>query len=343
MCSRSSKWGSSARTGRSEHGLEGLQRLWYRPRLTMNSSAATSKPRLLVIGNFDGVHLGHQAVLDRALRESIPQGLTPTVLTFDPHPAVVLGHEAPTALTLHADKVRLLRDLDPALEVVTWPFTRELAAYSPEQFADLVLARALSARVVVVGQNFRFGRGRAGDLSVLGALGDKLGFVARSEPLRGDSTGPYSSTRIRQALDDGDVGGAAALLGRAHFASGVVERGDGRGQALGFPTANLGQVGVAVPADGVYAGLADWGEGPKPCVMNIGARPTFTTVRALEVHVLDCRPDLYGVGLTVHFHTRLREVRRFGSIDELVRQIREDIQHARRLPLSGTPFPDAQP
>ena len=289
-------------------------------------------PRLLVIGNFDGVHLGHRAVLGRALNEATAQALTPTVLTFDPHPAVVLGREAPTILTLYEDKIRLLKAVDPALEIVTWPFTRELAASSPEAFAEAVLVRALSARIVVVGQNFRFGHGRAGDLALLGTLGDKLGFSARSEPLQGDADGPYSSTRVRQSLDRGDVAGAAALLGRSHFATGTVQRGDGRGKELGFPTANLGDVGVAVPGDGVYAGVADWGEGPRRCVMNIGQRPTFTTTRALEVHVLGAAPELYGEKLTVHFHARLRDTRRFGSIPELVQQIGADIELARGLP-----------
>lgn len=295
----------------------------------MISSAATALPRLLVIGNFDGVHLGHRAVLRRALGEAAAQGLAPTVLTFDPHPAVVLGREAPTILTLHEDKIRLLEAVDPSLDIVTWPFTRELAASSPEEFAETVLVRALSARIVVVGQNFRFGRGRSGDLGLLGTLGEKLGFVARSEPLQGDGDGVYSSTRVRQALDRGDVLGAKSVLGRSHFATGVVVRGDGRGKKLGFPTANLGEVGVAVPGDGVYAGVADWGEGPKACVMNIGPRPTFDATRALEVHIIDSAPDLYGEKLTVHFQARLRGTRRFDTIPELVRQIGEDIAQAR--------------
>jgi riboflavin kinase/FMN adenylyltransferase len=306
----------------------------------MISSAAHSMPRLLVIGNFDGVHLGHRAVLGRALSEAFAQDLVPTVLTFDPHPAIVLGREAPTILTLHEDKIRLLQAVDPRLEIVTWPFTRELAASSPEEFAAAVLVQALSARIVVVGQNFRFGRGRSGDLALLGALGEKLGFIARSEPLQGDGEGAYSSTRVRQALERGDVATATALLGRNHFASGVVERGDGRGRQLGFPTANLGQVGVAVPGDGVYAGLADWGEGMRRCVMNIGQRPTFTTARALEAHILGPARDLYGEKLTVHFHARLRDTRRFDDIEDLKKQIDDDIARALSLAI---PFPDAAP
>lgn len=301
----------------------------------MISRTLTEKPRLLVIGNFDGVHLGHRAVLDRALREARVQDLAPSVLTFDPHPAVVLGREAPPMLTLHEDKVRLLSRLDPALEVVTWRFTPELAASSPEEFAREVLVRALSARIVVVGQNFRFGRGRSGDLAVLGRLGEELGFSARSEPLQGDAEGPYSSTRIRQALDAGDVAGASALLGRDHFVSGTVQAGDGRGKQLGFPTANLAGIAVAVPGDGVYAGLADFGEGPRLAVMNIGTRPTFTQGRAFEVHVVSGAPDLYGQKLTVHFHARLRATQRFAGIPELTAQIAADVAAARRLSIPG--------
>lgn len=304
-------------------------------RTKMSSSPGASRPRLLVIGNFDGVHLGHQAVLGHALREAAAQELVPTVLTFDPHPAVVLGRAAPIILTAHEDKVRLLRALDPKLEVVTWTFTRELAASSPEEFAEEVLVKALSARIVVVGQNFRFGRARSGDLERLHQLGQRLGFAARSEPLQGDAAGPYSSTRVREALGRGDVRGAAALLGREHFLSGVVARGDGRGRTLGFPTANLVEVSVAVPADGVYAGLADWGDGPRLAVMNIGGRPTFTSVRALEVHVVGAAPDLYGQKLTVHFHERLRDTQRFASIEDLVRQIGLDVEHAQKLALPG--------
>jgi len=295
-----------------------------------------------VIGNFDGVHRGHQAVLGRALREAAAHGLVPTVLTFDPHPALVLGRDAPPFLTSHEDKVRLLRELDPALEVVTWTFSRELAASSPEEFARTVLVDALSARIVVVGQNFRFGHGRSGDLERLHELGRDLGFVARSEPLQGDAAGPYSSTRVREALEQGDVRGAAALLGRDHFLSGVVMRGDGRGRKLGFPTANLGGVSVAVPADGVYAGLADFGEGARLAVMNIGGRPTFTNVRALEVHVVGAAPDLYDKRLTVHFRERLRATRRFDSVEDLVRQIGADVEHAQKLSIA-VPFPAERP
>jgi len=308
----------------------------------MSSSPGASRPRLLVIGNFDGVHLGHQAVLNRALREAEEQGLAPTVLTFDPHPAVVLGREAPTILTLHEDKVRLLRNLSPLLEVVTWPFTRELAATLPREFAEQVLVHALSARIVVVGQNFRFGRGRSGDLALLGRLGEELGFVARSEALQGDDDGPYSSTRVRAALDSGDVALARRLLGRCHFVSGVVLRGDGRGRGLGFPTANVGGVAVAVPADGVYAGWADWGLGPRLCVMNVGGRPTFTSTRALEVHIVGSAPDLYDQALTVHFHERLRETRRFDGAAALVRQIGEDVARAQLLEMPVL-FPAAAP
>ena len=190
-----------------------------------------------MIGNFDGVHLGHRAVLDTCNAEAQALGLASLALTFDPHPSVVLGRGALPVLTPLARKLELLGRACPGLTVVVEPFTRELAGLSPAAFAERMLHEALGARIVVVGKNFRFGLGRAGDLGTLEELGRALGFEARAETLRGDREGVYSSSRIRAALAAGDLVTAERLLGRPHALSGTVVRGAGRGRTIGVPTA----------------------------------------------------------------------------------------------------------
>ncbi len=304
--------------------------------MASDQRTAAASRRLLVIGNFDGVHLGHQAVLGEAVYEADARGLRPTVLTFDPHPAAVLGRPTRPMLTTSQQKKELLRQLEPSLEVVILEFDHHLAALTPEQFARRILKERLNAKVVVVGQNFRFGRGRAGDLQVLERLGKELGFVARAEPLRGDESGPFSSTRIRQALEAGDVAGAARLLGRPHLVFGRVERGDQRGRTLGFPTANLEEIPVAIPAEGVYFGWAhSSGLESKEAVVNIGTRPTVGRPSAVEVHLLDYEGDLYGQELSVELLGRLRPVQRFADVQQLKLQIGKDIDRARELMASG--------
>jgi riboflavin kinase/FMN adenylyltransferase len=297
-----------------------------------------ARGRLVVIGNFDGVHLGHRAVVDHALREAAAKGLTPTVLTFDPHPSQVLTGHSPPLLTDITRKSALLSSLHPRLEVRVMPFTLELAGFSPERFAKDVLSAELDARVVVVGRGFRFGAARAGDLDVLRRLGEQLGFEARSEPLLGDEQGAFSSTRIRAALAAGDVAEAGRLLGRPHRLTGRVVVGDRRGRTLGFPTANLEHVAAMLPADGVYAGYAVLEEATAerpasrfPAVASLGARPTVDRPRSAEVHLLDGEFDLYGHELSLDLCHRLRGVVRFSSVDALAAQIAEDVEQARAL------------
>jgi len=302
---------------------------------------------LVAIGNFDGVHRGHRAVIALAVERARALGLAPLVLTFHPHPHVVFGRGDPLVLTPLERKVELLRRLDPALRVVVEPFTTELAALSAERFVDEVLVSALGAGAVVVGPDFRFGRGRTGDFARLAALGAARGFVAIAPPTAGDAAGPFSSTRARQAIVAGDVVAAADVLGRPHGLTGRVARGDGRGRSLGTPTANLTDLPEVLPADGVYAGLVDQvtedGAAVRLAlgVMNLGVRPTMGAGRSVEVHLLDLDRDLVGARLRVHLVARLREERRFPSREDLAAQIARDVAAARALLGGYAPDPDA--
>lgn len=293
------------------------------------------EPTLVAIGNFDGVHGGHRAVLAAASAEARALGLSLLVMTFHPHPAEVLGRGVQPVLTPLERKVELLSALDPALRVVVEPFTKALAAMSPRAFAEELLVGALRAKVVVVGQNFRFGRDRVGDLPLLTTLGDQFGFEARVEPLSQDAAGPISSSRIRAAIAAGDLASAERWLGRPHAVSGVVVRGDGRGRTIGVPTANLDSVVEAKPPHGVYACLVDRigddgvGVSLGTGVANIGNRPTMAAGFSVEAHLHDFDGDLYGARLRFHLVERIRDERKFESLEALVTQIRRDIETAR--------------
>ena len=291
------------------------------------------KSTVVMIGNFDGVHRGHQAVLRQGRALADARSLSSLVLTFDPHPNEVLGRGAPPRLSTLGRRVELL-GRHGADEIVVEPFTNALAQRSPEEFAEELLASRLGAKAVVVGRNFRFGKGRAGDLTTLKTLGDKLGFEALAADVSGDSGGPFSSTRVREAIAQGDLSEATKVLSRPHAISGLVVKGDRIGRTLGFPTANIGVVYEAMPPRGVYAVAVDTIEGaPRALglgVMNIGMRPTVdgTTLR-VEVHVLDVDRDLYGVLLRVHIVQRLRNEQKFSDMALLRAQIAEDVGLAR--------------
>ena len=298
-------------------------------------------PTVVTIGNFDGVHRGHRLVLDRARAAAGALGphVPVVVVTFEPHPMAVLAPErAPVALTTVAQRSRLLAATGHE-HVLVLPFDRSMAAWSPEEFVRRVLVDTLHAAVVVVGANFRFGHRASGDVDTLRQLGGRLGFTVDGLDLVGGDP-PWSSTVVRQALDRGDVEAAAAVLGRPHSVEGVVVEGDHRGRALGYPTANVPTSGmVAVPADGVYAGtlqrLDDEGDQntapPLPAAISVGTNPTFGGVeRRVESYVLD-RDDLelYGVLVRVDFLVRLRGQIRFDGVDDLVRQMAEDVERTR--------------
>lgn len=287
-------------------------------------------PSVVVIGNFDGVHRGHQAVLRQARTLADARGLRCVVLTFDPHPSEVLGRGVPPRLTTLARRVELLRE-GGATDVAVEPFTTELAAWSPERFAKELLTERLGAHVVVVGSNFRFGNKRAGDMSTLRALGPACGFEAVAADVAGDDEGPFSSTRVRDAIAAGEVARAADVLGRPHALSGVVEHGDARGRTIGFPTANLGQVTEMLPPHGVYAVRVHTSSGAHGGVMNLGVRPTVDGLSLrVEAHLFDFEGDLYGATLRASLVARLRGEQKFAGLAELQAQIAKDAEAARK-------------
>lgn len=302
---------------------------------TANSAnSSPSQSRLVVIGNFDGVHLGHRAVLESAMVRAQVDGLTLCVLTFDPHPAAVLSGKTRPVLTTTARKSKILREAFPGLEVVVQHFDAALAALNPREFVEQILVQRLKARAILVGENFRFGKNRTGDLSTLRELGRELGFEARSESLRGDAQGIYSSTRIRELLASGNVAGAAKLLDRPHWVSGQVGTGDQRGRTLGFPTANIGPVLQTLPAEGVYAVEVSLVEGADESLLglgvaHLGARPSVDRPPSFEVHLLDQNIDLYGRTLGIAFVERIRGVEKFADLEALKQQISRDIVAAR--------------
>jgi riboflavin kinase/FMN adenylyltransferase len=305
------------------------------------------QPTLVAIGNFDGVHRGHQAVLAQALDTAPAERLLPLVLTFDPHPAVVVGRGALPALTTLERKIELLCRQGSELAVVIEPFTQALAKTEPADFVKQLLVEKLGARRVLVGEDFRFGRGRAGDFALLAELGRQHGFRALAAMLERDRQGPISSTRIRGALLEGDLNEVARLLGRPHSLSGVVERGQGRGRSVGFPTANLGAIGEALPPHGVYAVLVDQAQGDRfvalgTGVANFGVRPTLGAGPSFEVHLFDLERDLYSQRLRVHLLSRLREERKFAGVGELREQIGRDVEAARALVAACKPDPSAR-
>jgi riboflavin kinase / FMN adenylyltransferase len=291
---------------------------------------------VVTVGNFDGVHLGHQHVIRVARETADAEGLSVVAVTFDPHPMAVLRPQhAPTVLTDLDERARLLHDAG-ADHVFALHFDLDVAAWTPDEFAQRVLADGLHAAVVVVGANFRYGSKAAGDVTTLTSSGERLGFRAVGVPLDG---GPqvWSSTYVRTCLAAGDVAGAAQALGRPFTVRGVVVRGDRRGRQLGFPTANVPTSGMtAAPADGVYAGWLrrlDTGE-RYPAAISVGTNPTFDgeRERRVESYVLD-RDDLelYDVEVEVSFVDRIRGMSRFDSVEELIDMMRQDITRAHEL------------
>jgi riboflavin kinase / FMN adenylyltransferase len=274
-------------------------------------------PRRVAIGTFDGVHLGHREVI----RDM------DTVLTFDPHPLQVI---APHALPKLLQTFPLKRDLIAGLgvdELVVIPFDRSFAEHSAEEFVDEVLIRRLNASHVSVGENFRFGKGAKGDADYLRSRPE---FETRVVPLVEVAGETVSSSHIRGLVAAGDVKMASEFLGGPFLSEGEVVHGDKRGRTLGMPTANLvPDDRIAVPGHGVYAG---WAHG-HPAAINVGVRPTFQTGRGLliEAYLLDFDGDLYGQTLRVAFLERLRGEKRFESVDELVAQMKRDVDQAREI------------
>lgn len=291
-------------------------------------------PKTMAIGYFDGVHPGHQAVIRRAVDLARAAGKQASVMTFDPHPRAVLdqGDAYAASLTPLPEKLRLFAGLGVDIVYVA-AFDRAFAAMSPETFVRGVL-RKLNVSDAVVGFDFTFGRGGAGTPAVLAELGGNDMRVHTVEPVTA-AGGKVSSSRIREALEQGDAALAAELLGRPYRINGIVVHGAGRGRTLGFPTANIEpRERCVLPRYGVYAVMVRRGDASYAAVMNVGVAPTFQgggmTVK-LEAHLLDFSGDLYGAELAVDFAAFIRPERKFSGPDELTAQIRADAEQARRI------------
>jgi riboflavin kinase/FMN adenylyltransferase len=297
---------------------------------------------VVTIGVFDGVHRGHREIIDHAVKLAAQRGLPSVLVTFVPHPSeVVRPGSHPPVLTTIVRRAELVAQY--GIDVFcALPFTLEFSQLGPDEFAHRVLVEGLHATGIVVGENFRFGHGAAGDIDSLRRLGETFGFTAEGVALLKDGSTTLSATYVRSCVLAGDMRGAAVALGRPHRVDGVVERGDQRGRELGFPTANLRtDAWAAVPADGVYAGhvwrLDEWGRtvGDAPlaiAAISVGTNPTFDVrQRRVEAYLLDFSADLYGDALGVEFVDRLRGMERYDSIEALVSQMHADVAETRRL------------
>ena len=291
-----------------------------------------SSPTLLTVGVFDGVHLGHLSLVETLTMRARQRGLLPCVVTFSPHPQSVLHPEEQLPLLADMEeRLRLLHEAGVAL-VVPLTFTNALSKYRPEQFVGL-LAQHLRMAGLILGPDFSLGKDRAGTMRTLQELGASRGFDVEEVPPFTIDGAVVSSTVIRRALADGDIATTTRLLGRNYSVAGAVVSTSRRGADLGFPTANLNvDPGRALPRNGVYATIAHVRSSRYTSVTNIGYRPTFGgTERVLETHILDFSGGIYGATLTVEFAARLRDEVAFQSPDQLVGQIRQDVEAARRI------------
>ncbi len=290
-------------------------------------------PLCIAIGVFDGVHLGHQALIQRAMDEAAAIGGTPVVLTFHPHPVKVLRPDAaPRLLTSTPHKIRLIEQLGcPYLLQAN--FDAKFAAQPPEVFIEDLVVHAKPLGVICVGHNWAFGKGRSGNVELLTELGQRFGYkTVEIEPVTVDDE-LVSSTRIRQAVEEGAFVTAWKLLGRDYTVLGTVQHGAGLGGKIGFPTANLAAHNEQFPPNGVYA-VSIFREGQElKGVANVGTRPTVTSAaeRLLEVNIFDLKEDLYGQDIEVRFDRFLRPEQKFDSVDALKAQIKADAEEARRL------------
>jgi riboflavin kinase/FMN adenylyltransferase len=294
---------------------------------------------LLTVGAFDGIHIGHQTLIRRLVSQAQEQGRLSGMVTFYPHPAVVLHPERPARyLTTPGEKAVLLES--SGLDwVVMLSFTPSLAGMAPRGFCQVLVER-LGMRELWVGPDVALGRGRAGDLSILRDLGTEMEFQVHEVPYVTQDGEKVSSTQIRRLVQRGHVEQVASLLARPYSISGEVVHGAQRGRCLGFPTANVDVPAErVVPANGIYATVARLGEQWHQSVTSIGVRPTFDNgARSVETYLLDFDGDLYGRDLVVEFVARLRPEKRFADIQDLVTQIGEDVAQSRKVLASYEPL-----
>ena len=286
---------------------------------------------VVTIGVFDGVHRGHQEMIQHALRRARAAMLPLVLITFDPHPSeVVRPGSHPPVLTPVKRKAELVESLGVDAFFVL-PFTTELSRMPPDEFVHVVLVEELHAAAIVVGDNFRFGHKAAGDLDLLRTLGTRFGFSTEGVGMLRDDDVTLSSTFVRSSIDAGDVSQAEKALGRPHRIDGIVVRGEGRGRQLGYPTANVHtDRHIAIPADGIYAGWALLRGKRLEAAISVGTNPTFEgRRRTVEAYILDFDEDIYGVELGVEFVERLRGMERFDSVEDLITQMGVDVEKTR--------------
>jgi riboflavin kinase/FMN adenylyltransferase len=287
---------------------------------------------VVTLGNFDGIHLGHQALLTGAVNDSKKLGLVSVVLTFEPHPLAVLAPQrAPKLILAHKDKMQLLQGFGVDI-VAVQHFDLGFAQLRAADFVRDLLARRLKARKIWVGKDLRYGQGRSGGVEDLKRWGQELGFeVAVVEPILVDGN-RVSSSRIRELLSHGRVDEAKPMLGRYHFVSGRVVEGNRRGRVLGFPTANLAVRTEVLPADGIYATFFRLGARVLPSVSSIGLNPTFGAgPRTVETFIIGFDENIYGASAQVSFVKRIRDEIKFAEVPDLIAQIRKDVYAAETI------------
>lgn len=286
----------------------------------------------VTVGNFDGVHRGHQHLIEVLRATAKRLGVPSVVMTFHPHPAAVISPEkAPLPLSWLDRKLTLLSQAGVDA-VVIYPTTPSLLAMRPEDFFYQVLVQRLKARAIVEGEDFRFGHGRSGNIDLLRELCAQERILCVTVPPVIHESEPVSSSRIRQALVEGRVQFAAELLGRPFRSCGQVVRGAGRGSQLGFPTANLGEVKTILPKEGIYAGAVPLGGRMYPAAISLGSNPTFAESQSkFEVYIVDFVGNLYGQWLEVDFVQYLREIHRYDSVEALIEQMNRDVAATRAI------------
>jgi riboflavin kinase / FMN adenylyltransferase len=299
---------------------------------SLDEFAPPQEGSCVTIGNFDGVHVGHQTLIRRVRDTARSRGRKSVVITFDPHPLRVLLGKTPPFITMTEQKLQLIERLGVDCTLCL-RFTREMAALEPEEFVRIYLVEGLHTRELLVGYDYAFGKNRKGNFALLKCLGETYGYTTEQmEPVL-VAGAVVSSTRIRDMVEAGTVWEVQPLLGRFYRISGTVVTGRNRGgKLLGFPTANIQLTDELFPKPGVYAVWAEVLGRIHPAVANIGYNPTFgNTVLSVEVHILDFKNDIYGQPIQVHFVQRLRDEKKFASIQDLVAQIRKDIALGRTI------------
>ena len=298
----------------------------------VNDPGLTLQASVVTLGNFDGIHLGHQALIGGTVAEAKRLGISSVVLTFEPHPLKVLAPDrAPKMLLTQKEKMRILQDLGVDI-VVVQHFDLAFAKLSAEDFVRELLVGRLRPKKIWVGRDLRFGQGRSGSVGDLGRWGADMGYqVSVVEPILVDGV-RVSSSHIRQLIGSGSVDQVRPLLGRYHFISGRVTIGHRRGRDLGFPTANIATHTEMLPLDGIYATLFHLGARNLLSVSSVGLNPTFGAgPRSIESFILNFNDDIYGEAVRLSFVMRIREEKKFASVEDLITQIRSDVKSAEAI------------